>query len=152
MELLPGETRVVDTILATALLRADVEWVRALFDVRKDVRLLNCLPDGERELALVRHIRSGTPNPLTLVPLLRDMPRPWGPPLTQEVLKLITAKNGGQLATMLSAFLPMALPLDAADQCRRLLERSDDDAGRRRVLRDVVQYQSFRQSLTEAFR
>lgn len=152
LALLESETRVVNTILATAALRADLDWVRALFDVRKDVRLLNCLPDGERELALARHIRSGTANPFTLAPLLRDLPRPWGSSLTEEVLTLITGKNGGQLAAMLAAFLPMAIPLDAADQCRRLLERSDDDAPRRRALRDVVQYQSFRQSLTEAFR
>jgi hypothetical protein len=152
LALLEGEPRVVSTILATAALRADLDWVRALFDVRKDPRLLNCLPAGERELALVRHIRGGTANPLSLVPLLRDVPRPWGPALTEEVLKLITAKGGGQLAAMLAGFLPMALPFDAADQCRSLLERSDDDAARRRVLRDVVQYQSFRQSLTEAFR
>jgi hypothetical protein len=152
LALLESETRVVNTVLATAALRADLDWVRALFDVRKDVRLLNCLPDDERELLLVRHIRAGAVNPFALVPPLRDMPRPWGSALAEEILTLITAKNGGQLATMLAAFLPMALPLDAADRCRRLLERSDDDAPRRRVLRDVVQYQSFRQSLTEAFR
>jgi hypothetical protein len=149
--MLESETRVVDTILATAALRADLDWVRPLFDLRKDVRLLNCLPAGERELSLVQYIRGGAASPLTLVPLLRDMPRPWGLPLAEEVLTLISAKGGAQLATMLTAFLPMALPLAAGDQCRRLLERSDDDAARRRVLRDVVQYQSFRQSLTEAF-
>lgn len=152
LALLQGETRVVNTILATAALRADLDWVRALFDVRKDVRLLNCLPDGERELALGRHIRSGATNPFTLAPLLRDLPRPWGSSLTEEVLTLISGKNGGQLAALLAAFLPMAVPPAAADQCRRLLERSDEDAPRRRALRDVVQYQSFRQSLTEAFR
>jgi hypothetical protein len=149
--LLEGETRVIDTIVTTAALRADLEWVRALLDVRTDLRLLNCLPPGEREHSLVRHIRGGTAQPMTLIPILRDMPRPWGPPLADAVLELISAKNGGQLATMLASFLPLALPLEAADQCRRL-EQSDDDTSRRRVLRDVVQYQSFRQSLTEAFR
>jgi hypothetical protein len=53
---------------------------------------------------------------------------------------------------MLAGTLPAALPPEAAGECRQLLERSDDDAGRRRVLRDAVQYHSFRQSLTEAFR
>jgi hypothetical protein len=67
------------------------------------------------------------------------------------VLEQISAKNGGQLAALLADILPAALPPEAAGHCRRLLERSDDDAGRRRVLRDAVQYQSFRQSLTEAF-
>jgi hypothetical protein len=152
LALLEGETRAVNTILDTAVFRADLDWVRALFSVRKDVRLLNCLPDRERELSLVRYIRDGGTNPISLVPLLRDMPRPWARPLTDEVLKLVTAKNGGQLAAMLAGFLPLAVPLDLADQCRGLLERSDEDAARRRVLRDVVQYQSFRQSLTEAFR
>ena len=152
LALLEGETRVVNAILDTAVLRADLDWVRALFSVRKDVRLLNCLPDRERELSLVRYIRDGGPNPIALVPLLRDMPRPWARPLAEEVLTLVTAKNGGQLAGMLAGFLPQAIPLDLAEQCQRLLERSDEDAARRRVLRDVVQYQSFRKSLTEAFR
>jgi siroheme synthase (precorrin-2 oxidase/ferrochelatase) len=67
------------------------------------------------------------------------------------VLEQITAKNGGQLATMLADTLPAALPPEAAERARRLLEHSDEDAARRRVLRDAVQYQSFRQSLTEAF-
>lgn len=149
--MLDGETRVLDTLIATAALRADAEWVRALLDIRTDARLLGCLPAAEREDALLRHIRGGTAQPMALVPLLRELPRPWGAPLASAVLELIAAKNGGQLATMLSGFLPMALPADTADQCRRLLQRSDDDAPRRRVFRDVVQYQSFRQSLTEAF-
>jgi siroheme synthase (precorrin-2 oxidase/ferrochelatase) len=67
------------------------------------------------------------------------------------VLEQITAKNGGQLATMLADTLPAALPPEAAEQARRLLEHPEADAARRRVLRDAVQYQSFRQSLTEAF-
>jgi hypothetical protein len=51
---------------------------------------------------------------------------------------------------MLASVLPAALPAEAAEECRRLLERTDENASRRRVLRDAVQYQSFRQSLTEA--
>ncbi|MBT2597108.1 DUF5691 domain-containing protein [Arthrobacter sp. ISL-72] len=152
LAMLDGETRVIDTIVATAALRDDAEWVRALLGVRTDARLLGCLAPAEREQALLRHIRSGTAQPMALVPLLRDLQRPWSAPLANAVLELLAAKNGAQLATMLSAVLPTALPSDTADQCRRLLQRSDDYAPRRRVFRDVVQYQSFRQSLTEAFR
>lgn len=149
--LLKGEPRALETIVTTAALRADLDWVRALLDVRTDLRLLNCLPAAEREDTLVRHLRGGTANPWTLVQPLRDMPRPWGRPLADAVLEQITAKNGGQLATMLADTLPAALPPEAAEQARRLLEHPEADAARRRVLRDAVQYQSFRQSLTEAF-
>lgn len=152
LALLDGEPRVIDTIVAAAVLRADARWARALLDVRTDARLLSCLPAAEREQALLRHIRGGTAQPLALVPLLRDVPRPWGLTLADEVLELVAAKNGGPLAAMVADFLPLALPLDSADRCRRLLQSYDDDAPRRRVFRDVVQYQSFRQSLTEAFR
>ncbi|UZX03304.1 hypothetical protein F8G81_12305 [Arthrobacter sp. CDRTa11] len=152
LALLENEPRIVAAILEAAVLRADLDWVRALVELRQEPRLLNCLPAVERESALLRHLSSSGRNPLTLVPLLRDQPRPWGQRLADEVLRLITAKNGGQLAAMLADVLPTGLPLEAADECRRLLERSDDDAARRRVLRDVVQYQSFRKSLTEAFR
>ena len=150
--LLKGETRVLEAILATAALRADLDWVRALLDVRLDLRLLHCLPPAEREERLVRHLRSGTAQPFALVEPLRGLPRPWGPQLAGAVLDQVSAKNGGPLAAMLAGILPAALPPEAAAQCRQLLERSDDDSGRRRVLRDAVQYLSFRQSLTEAFR
>ena len=149
--MLDREPRVIDVITATAALRTDGDWVRALLDIRTDARLLACLPAAEQEDALLRHLRSGTAQPLALVPLLRELPRPWGPSLANAVIELLAAKDGGQLATMLSTVLPMALPSDTADQCRRLLQRTDDDAPRRRVFRDIVQYQSFRQSLTEAF-
>ncbi|MGX1161197.1 hypothetical protein FBY31_0428 [Arthrobacter sp. SLBN-100] len=151
LALLKGETRVLEAIASIAALRADLEWVRALLDDHLDLRLLACLPPAEREERLLRYLRSGPVQPFTLVEPLRSLPRPWGPPLAAAVLEQITAKNGGQLAVMLAGILPAALPPEAAGQCRQLLERSDDDAGRRRVLRDAVQYQSFRQSLTEAF-
>jgi hypothetical protein len=149
--LLKGETRVLETILATAVLRAELDWVRALLDFRTDLRLLKVLPPAERQDTLIRHIRAAAPNPFTLAAPLRDMPRPWGPALADAVLEQVAAKNGGQLAALLADILPAALPPEAAAHCRRLLEGSDDDAGRRRVLRDAVQYQSFRLSLTEAF-
>jgi hypothetical protein len=149
--LLKGETRVLEAIASTAARRADLEWVRTLLEDRFEPRLLACLPSVEREERLVRHLRSSAAPPFALVEPLRDLPRPWGPALAAEVLEQITAKNGGQLAVMLAGILPAALPPEAAGQCRQLLERSDDDAARRRVLRDAVQYQSFRQSLTEAF-
>lgn len=157
LALLGGEPRVIDALLATAILRADLDWVRALLEVRWDVRLVRCLPAGEQELVIRRYLRRGTgekgspSQPAALVPLLRDLPTPWSLSLSEDVLERITAKNGGFLATMLAPVLPIAFPGAAAERCRRLLEKTDDDAARRRVLRDVVQYHSFRQSLTEAF-
>ena len=150
--MLDGEPRVVEAIFAAAALRADAEWVRALLDLRTDARLLGCLPAAEQEHALLRHIRSGTAQPMALVrtaarPAEAVGTRPWPTP-SSSCSPPRTAASWRQL---LAAFLPLALPPDAADQCRRLLQRSDDDAARRRVFRDVVQYQSFRQSLTEAF-
>lgn len=149
--LLDRDARVLETLIATACLRSDAEWARALLQVRPDARLLACLPAAEREHALLRHIHSGPPQPWALAQLLRDVPRPWGLPLATAVVELLAAEDGGYLADLMSAFLPVALPPEAADQCGALLHRSDGDATRRRVFRDVVQYQSFRQSLTEAF-
>ncbi len=151
VELLKPEPRVLEGLITTAVIRKDLEWIRALLTVRTDVRLLGCLPPGEREQWLEAYIRNGIDQPLTLVPLLRDLPQPWGLGLADALLGLIAGKNGGQLAAMLAQVLPTALPPEAVEQCRRLLERSDEDAARRRVLRDAVQYQAFRQSLTEAF-
>ena len=150
--LLEHDARVVETLIATAALRSDAEWARALLGVRPDARLLGCLPAAEQESALLHHIRSGSPQPPALAGLLRGLPRPWGLPLANAVVELLAAKEGGYLAELVAGFLPVALPPDAADLCHQMLQRSDDDASRRRVFRDVVQYQSFRQSLTEAFR
>jgi hypothetical protein len=150
LTLLGTEKRVTETIIATAVLRADLDWVRPLLDLRGGLRLVRCLPADERERAIRRLLGKGTVQPVALVPTLRDLPTPWGVPLAQDVLEELMGKNGSPLAMMLAPFLPVALPPEAAEQCRRLLGRADDDA-RRRVLRDVVQYQSFRQSITEAF-
>lgn len=150
--LLDRDARVVETLIATASLRSDAEWARALLEVRTDARLLGCLPAVERERALLSHMHSSPPQPWALAQLLRDVPRPWGLPLANAVVELLAAKDSGYLAELVAPFLPMALPPEAADQCGTLLHRSDADATRRRMFRDVVQYQSFRQSLTEAFR
>ncbi|MDI2035678.1 DUF5691 domain-containing protein [Paenarthrobacter nitroguajacolicus] len=149
--LLKEEPRVLALLTTAATSRNHLEWVRALLTVRTDARLLHCLPADERELWLERHIRAGTEEPDDLASLLRDLPQPWGPALAGAVLGVISGKEGTRLASMLFDVLPTALPPEAAEECRRLLERTDDPA-RRRVLRDAVQYQSFRQSLTEAFR
>lgn len=151
LALLDGEARIINAILATAVLRADRGWARALLGIRSDPRLLSCLPPDERERWLLRHLRAGSIQPVVLAPMLADLPRPWGPPLAEAVLGFIARKDGGYVAAMLASVLPAALPAEAAEECRRLLERTDNDASRRRVLRDAVQYQSFRQSLTEAF-
>lgn len=149
--LLDGEPRVVESIRATTVLRGDREWARALLGLRADGRLLSCLPPEEREQWLVRHLHAGSITPVAMVPLLQDLPTPWGPALAGAVLELVARKDGGYVAAMLAPVLPTALPAEAAEECRRLLALSDEDASRRRVLRDVVQYHSFRQSLTEAF-
>ncbi|MFC8038091.1 DUF5691 domain-containing protein [Paenarthrobacter sp. NPDC057355] len=150
--LLKDEPRILDALTSAAAGRNNLEWVRALLTIRTDTRLLHCLPAGERERWLVRHIQTGGEEPVTLAYLLRELPQPWGTALAEAVLAVISAKEGGRLASMLSDVLPTALPAEATATCRRLLERTDEDAARRRVLRDAVQYQSFRQSLTEAFR
>ncbi|MEV7662112.1 DUF5691 domain-containing protein [Paenarthrobacter sp. NPDC089316] len=150
--LLKDEPRILDLLTAVASNRNNLEWARALLTVRTDARLLHCLPVAERERWLERHIRQGVDEPLSLASLLRDVPVPWSNSLAEAVLKVVSDKDGGRLASMLFDVLPTALPPESADSCRRLLERSDDDAARRRVLRDAVQYQSFKQSLTEAFR
>lgn len=152
LALLAGEPRVVDAIMATAVLRADTEWVRALLAVRADARLLACLPAAERGQYLLRHLRARTLKPPALVPLLRDLPRPWDPELAAEILDIAAGKDGGYVASMLASVLPTALPAEAAAECRRLLAQGGQDPSLRRALGEAVQYQSFRQSLTEAFR
>jgi hypothetical protein len=151
LALLDAEPRIIDAITAAAVLRGDPGWARALLSVRTDPRLLSCLPPEEREGWLLQHLRSGGIQPVALVQLLRDLPTPWGAPLAGAVLEVIARKENGYVAGMLASILPAALPPEAADECRRLLARPDDDGSRRRVLRDAVQYLSFRQSLTEAF-
>ena len=150
--LLQDEERTLEALIATTAVRDDAEWARGLLTVKTDKRLLGCLPPDERAQWLERHIRESGDEPLTLASLLQEVPQPWSAPLAKAVLTLISGKDGGRLAATLAAVLPTALPPAAIEQCRQLLARTDDDAIRRRVLRDAVQYQSFRQSLTEAFR
>lgn len=150
--LLKDEPRILDAMIAATAARIDAEWARALLTVLTDRRLLDCLPPEERAHWLERHVRESQDQPLTLAPLLQDLPHPWSVPLADAVLTVIAGKDGGRLAAMLAEDLPTALPPEATERCRQLLAEADKDAARRRVLRDAVQYQSFKQSLTEAFR
>jgi hypothetical protein len=150
--LLRDEPRILDAMIAATAARDDAEWARALLTVLTDRRLLDCLPPEERAHWLERHVRESNDEPLTLAPLLEDLPQPWSVPLAEAVLTVISGKDGGRLAAMLAQELPTALPPEATERCRQLLAETDKDAARRRVLRDAVQYQSFKQSLTEAFR
>ena len=150
--LLKDEPRILDAMIAATAARNDVEWARGLLTVVTDRRLLDCLPPAERAHWLERHVRESNDQPLTLASLLQDLPHPWSVPLADAVLTVISGKDGGRLAAMLSEDLPTALPPEATERCRQLLAETDKDAARRRVLRDAVQYQSFKQSLTEAFR
>ncbi|MBT2586437.1 DUF5691 domain-containing protein [Arthrobacter sp. ISL-95] len=150
--LLQEEPRILDAMVAATAARNDAEWARALLTVLTDRRLLDCLPPEERAHWLERHVRESNDEPLTLAPLLYDLPQPWSMPLADTVLTVISGKDGGRLAAMLAEDLPTALPPEATERCRQLLAETDKDAARRRVLRDAVQYQSFKQSLTEAFR
>ncbi|BCW63096.1 hypothetical protein EU811_15875 [Arthrobacter sp. TS-15] len=150
--LLQDEPRVLNAMIAATAARNDVEWARALLGVLTDRRLLDCLPPDERAHWLERHVRESSDEPLTLAPLLQDLPQPWSVPLAEAVLTVISGKDGGRLAVILSEGLPTALPPEVTERCRQLLAQTDKDASRRRVLRDAVQYQSFKQSLTEAFR
>ncbi|VXB36799.1 hypothetical protein ARTHRO9V_150053 [Arthrobacter sp. 9V] len=150
--LLREEPRILDAMIAATAARQDAEWARALLTAATDRRLLDCLPPEERAHWLERHVRLGSDEPLTLAPLLVDLPQPWSAPLADAVLTVISGKDGGRLAALLAEDLPTALPPEATERCRQLLAQTDKDAARRRVLRDAVQYQSFKQSLTEAFR
>ncbi|GGJ24109.1 DUF5691 domain-containing protein [Paenarthrobacter histidinolovorans] len=150
--MLKEEPRILAVLATVAAGRNNLEWVRALLTVSSDARLLHCLPVAERERWLERHIRHGVDEPLSLASLLRELPQPWSGSLAEAVLKIIAGKDGGRLASVLADVLPTALPAESTQACRRLLDRTDDDTARRRVLRDAVQYQSFKQSLTEAFR
>ena len=151
LALLKDEGRAVDAILATALARRDPEWAHALLEVRPDPRLLGILADREREAHVLARLKAAA-KPFDVVAPLRALPVPWARPVADAVLGLVATEKGAPLAAMLADVLPAALPPDAVDRCRRLLEKHDGDAARRRVLRDVVQYHAFRQSLQESFR
>lgn len=150
LALLEGEPRIIGVITTNAARRRDLDWVRALLGIRLHAELLNALPAKERESTMVRHLRDGSEPPASLARHLWDLPTPWGMPLAEAVLDLIPGDKGAALAQMLSTTLPTALPPEAAARCQQLLDQSNDKV-RRRVLGDAVKYQSFRQSLTEAF-
>ncbi len=142
---------VVTALSDAAAGRADVEWARALLDLRHDTRLVAIRPAAERDERLATRVRRETL--VKTAHEIQQAPRPWGPRLSNAVLTgLGREKNAGHAARMLRDTLPIALHPDALPAVERLMRSSGEDGQMRAILRDVLQYQSLHRSISEAFR
>ena len=136
--------------------RGDVDWARALLDIRHDTRLVAVLPDEERDELLVA--RLGRESLAKTAQEIQQAPRPWGPRLSSAVLvAMAREKNAGHAVRMLRDTLPVALHTDSMSAVEKLMRSAGDDDAQQdthlgTILRDVLQYHSLHRSISEAFR
>ncbi len=131
--------------------RGEVEWARALLDLRHDTRLVALLPDDERDDRLVA--RLGRESLVKTAHELHQAPRPWGPRLSNAVLAAMgREKDAGHAARLLRDTLPVALHPDSMPAVERLMRSvGGEDTHLRTIFRDILQYQSLHRSISEAF-
>jgi hypothetical protein len=131
--------------------RGDRAWARALMVASPDTRLLAVLPAEEREAFLAKRVATMPLSKLTAE--LQMSPRPWGPDLSGKVLAAIGRDpESGHTVRVLRDVLPTALHPSTLPAVEKAMKAAGDDAYVRTALRDVLQFQSLHQSISEAFR
>ncbi|HEX6150840.1 DUF5691 domain-containing protein [Nocardioides sp.] len=151
---LRDEPGVLQLIRQVVLLRRDATWAAALLEVEHDDALVTLLPPAEREQRILTAIETGTATEklARLHAAVSGLPRPWGDVFAHRVLALLAGNDGGKAVHQLAPLLPSALPPGVLPAARAAIERLEPGDRRRDVLARVVQYHSFRHTLTEAFR
>jgi hypothetical protein len=151
VSLLKGfEESLVIALSDAAAGRGNVEWARALLDLRHDTRLMAVLPEVERDERMAA--RLGHRSLVTTAHEVQQLPRPWGPRTSSAVLAAMgREKDAGHAVRMLRDTLPVALHPDSMPAVERTMKQGDDRQ-LHTALRDVLQYHSLHRSISEAFR
>jgi hypothetical protein len=151
---LRDEPGVLELIRQVVLLRREATWAAALLDLEHDDALVTLLPAAERERRIMTAISAGSPAEqlARLHAAVSGLPRPWGDSFAHRVLELLVGKDGNRVVHQLAPLLPSGLPPGVLPAARAEIERLEPGDRRRDVLARVVQYHSFRHTLTEAFR
>ena len=132
-----------------AAAQRDLDWTRALLRTVWSMRLVALLPDDERDRVLAARIPT---QKLSATSDVQLAPRPWGPRTSKAVLAAILRDDDRHGVRVLRDVLPEALHPTTLPAVERAMRAEGVDSFVRTALRDVLQYQSLHQSISEAFR
>ncbi len=132
-----------------AAAQRDLDWARALLRTVWSMRLVALLPDDERDRVLAARIPT---QKLSATSDVQLAPRPWGPRTSEAVLAAILRDDDRHGVRVLRDVLPEALHPSTLPAVERAMRAEGVDSFVRTALRDVLQYQSLHQSISEAFR
>jgi hypothetical protein len=138
-------------IVRAVLARRDDGWGRALFAVLRQPPILVAVEPGGREALVAAHLGAVT-NPWALASLLDRVPAPWSGAFSAAVLRHLRAQKAPQhLVEASRNALAAGLHPEATAALQDWLDRAGDQPALVRALRSLLQVQSLRRSITEAF-
>ncbi|HXH79804.1 DUF5691 domain-containing protein [Nocardioides sp.] len=132
--------------------RRDAEWATALIDKRWDPALLAVIGHVERERIVAKRL-SPKLKPGELTQLVEALPGPWSSEVSRDVVRALAQQEDPlHVLSASGSRLAENLHPDTVSDLTRWLERKGHPSGVETRLRNLIQFQSVKSSITEAFR
>jgi hypothetical protein len=143
---------VVAGLASAVIARGDEGWAVPLFRRTGSPRLLDAVPLSDREPLVVERLR-GPLRPPVIGALLSHLGDAWSASFSATLVKVLRAhEHPSPLIDAVPGGLGAHLHRDTMPTIERWLRDVDEQPRLARQLRMVLQFESFRRSITEAFR
>lgn len=139
-------------IRRATLARRDAEWAIALVAKRWDASLLSVIPRVERDRIASDRL-SKQLKPTELIELAGSLPGPWSSQVSQGIVRALSRQEDSSFAlSVLATQLATNLHPDTIGTLTTWLNSTEHPGGVETRLRNIIQFQSVKSSITEAFR
>ena len=133
--------------------RHDPQWAAALLDRGWDPSLVPALPGERRERAVLTRIDATTSQPHHAAAVIAAVEAPWSADFSVALIsRLRASKLGSAIVAAAMPYLLAGLQPAALDPLERWIESTGADQTLTTNLRILLQFQSVKRSITEAFR
>lgn len=139
-------------IRRATLARRDGEWAIALVEEVWDTTLLGVIPPVERDRIGVDRL-SQELKPAQLTEVAGCLPGPWSSAVSRGIVRTLARQEDSSFAlSMLAPYLATHLHPDTIGELTIWLNSTEHPGGVETRLRNIIQFQSVKSSITEAFR
>lgn len=139
-------------IRRATLARRDAEWAIALVAKGWDAALLRVIPRVERDRIAIDRL-SKKLKPAELTELAGSLPGPWSSAVSHGIIRALARQEDSSFALSgLAPYLATHLHPDTIGELTTWLNSTEHPGGVETRLRNIIQFQSVKSSITEAFR